>query len=58
MATGTLGLSACWFLSRIFVTRANILTSLRSTDPIDLASLHRERSPTDLYKYKSHSFGA
>ena len=47
MATGTLGLSACGFLARIFVTHANILTSLRSTGPYDPASPPRESSPTN-----------
>ena len=46
MATGTLGLSACGFLTRIFVTHANILTSPRSTMVPTTASPHGERSPT------------
>ena len=44
---GTLRFSGHWILTNVFVTQADILTSLPSTDAYARASPDRERSPTD-----------
>ena len=54
---GTLRFSGHWILTNVFVTQADILTTAMSTKTRVIASPLAVRSPTDLFFYKSHSFG-
>jgi len=54
---GTLRFSGHWILTNVFVTQADILTSAPSTQTYVKASPGAERSPTDFFIKKSHSFG-
>jgi hypothetical protein len=46
---GTLRFSGHWILTNVFVTQANILTSVQSTCTYVEASPQTERSPTEYY---------